>query len=408
MQAIILAAGRGSRLGDHFGGLPKCLLEIGRRRLVEHQLEVLSEAGVGPVGMVVGYCADEIREVVGIQAEYIPNPRWETTNSLYSFLQAREWVKGPVLILNSDVLFHPEVVTRVLQAEGDCIAYDSGSGNGQEHMKVRIVNGRLEEMCKKLREDKISGENVGVLRFEADTVQHLFDIAQSMIGNGGEKDWLGGAVQKLANEKPIEAVDVAGLPWGEIDFPYDLARVRREVWPEIRRETSRPIRFRKVLQVAAIVTITAALAFIALKPRTKAVESTWDVVDVENLERVAIRSGNQVRKWPRLDPGASATVVVNGSTGLRVDSRLIASPGMTEPAPYVIEILLDGERVDWFKADGVPSGTWTHEEWTVCKRERINFEIPGGEHLVRVRLVASDGGPCLLRITMKEPAFVAD
>ena len=85
MQALILAAGRGSRLGGHTADVPKCLLEVGRRPLIEHQLGTLADAGVGPVGMVLGYCADEIKGVVGIRAEYILNPRWNTTNSLYSF-----------------------------------------------------------------------------------------------------------------------------------------------------------------------------------------------------------------------------------------------------------------------------------------------------------------------------------
>ena len=72
MRAIILAAGRGSRLGAGSDDLPKCLLEVGRRRLIEHQLETLSEAGVGPVPMVPGYCADEVRVGVGLPREQEP------------------------------------------------------------------------------------------------------------------------------------------------------------------------------------------------------------------------------------------------------------------------------------------------------------------------------------------------
>ena len=48
MQALILAAGRGRRMGEKTAGLPKCLLEIGARPLIEHQLEALAESGVGP------------------------------------------------------------------------------------------------------------------------------------------------------------------------------------------------------------------------------------------------------------------------------------------------------------------------------------------------------------------------
>ena len=71
MQALILAAGRGSRLGGTVDGTPKTLLQIGQRHLIEHQLETLAEAGVGPVHLVVGYGAEEVREIVGSRAEFV-------------------------------------------------------------------------------------------------------------------------------------------------------------------------------------------------------------------------------------------------------------------------------------------------------------------------------------------------
>src|SRR5215510_10812589 len=135
MQALILAAGRGSRLGAKGDSTPKCLLEVDRQPLVEHQLRALAEAGIAPVAMVVGYCADEIEDEVKIRAEFIHNDRWKTTNSLYSFWLAREWVKDAVFVLNSDTLFAPEILNRLLDASGDAIAYDSGSGDAREHMK---------------------------------------------------------------------------------------------------------------------------------------------------------------------------------------------------------------------------------------------------------------------------------
>ena len=73
MQAVILAGGVGSRLEKVTNGRPKCLAEIGGRPLILHQLEALSDQGVGPVLMVVGYKHEAIREVVGHRVEYIVN-----------------------------------------------------------------------------------------------------------------------------------------------------------------------------------------------------------------------------------------------------------------------------------------------------------------------------------------------
>ena len=142
--------------------------------MIEHQLETLAEAGVAPVGMVVGYCADEIREVVGIRAEYVSNPRWATTNSLYSFSLAREWVSGPLIVINSDTIIHPEILDRLLQENDNAFAYDSGSGKAREHMKVEVNDGRLVRMSKELPAQESNGENVGVLQIPLGReVRHL-------------------------------------------------------------------------------------------------------------------------------------------------------------------------------------------------------------------------------------------
>src|SRR5512134_753543 len=114
MQAVILAAGVGSRLSSVSNGTPKCLQPIADRPVIEHQLEMLADAGIGHVLVVVGYKADEVRKVVGYRAEYIENPRFRETNSLYSLWLAREWVTGPFLLINGDLVFHPQVLDRLL------------------------------------------------------------------------------------------------------------------------------------------------------------------------------------------------------------------------------------------------------------------------------------------------------
>ena len=246
MRGLILAAGRGRRLGDYADGTPKCLLEVGRRRLVEHQLEALADAGVAPVAMVVGYGADEVRETVGIRAEYIHNRRWDQTNSVYSYHLAREWLTGPIVLLNCDVLFHPEILSRLLAVKGDVLAYDSSSGSAPEHMKVKVENGRVVDMAKDLAAEDASGENLGVLCLSAETAQALAERAGKVIAEGGENTWLSSAVRQLAKERPIQALDVAGLPWGEIDSAYDLEHVRKKVWPAI-EGSRRPLRRRRRL-----------------------------------------------------------------------------------------------------------------------------------------------------------------
>ncbi len=403
MQALILAAGRGSRLGERGAEVPKCLLDVGRRPIVEHQLEALADAGVGPVGMVLGYSADEIREVVGIRSEYIINPRWSTTNSLYSFWLARDWVKGSVLVLNGDVLFHPRVLDRLLRHHGDAFAYDSSSGHGREHMKVKLERGRLVDMAKDLPPEEISGENVGILSLSFDAVKRLFEIAERLVEKGAETNWLGAAVCELARERDLRGVDIAGLPWAEIDFSYDLDRARKVVWPAIVKD-QRDRLTRRLARWGATAALVVLCAWLVFRLSTPPLESAWDAVDIDALQRVTITAGDHTKRWSLLG-GDDDTVEIHvvGPSRIRIDSRLLLPAGVEESAPYVLGVALDGKRVGWFNEMGVPSGTWKHPESPVCKKRRISLDVPKGGHRLRVRLVAADSDRCLVRIHQEEP-----
>src|SRR3954447_16924147 len=159
MDALVLAAGRGSRLRH---GRPKCLVKVGGRYLIDHQIEALRWIGVERVSVVVGYRAAEVCRVVPPGTRVIHNARYAETNSLYSFLLARDHVDGDLLVLNGDVLFHPAIARGVAHWHGSALAYDRFSGIDGEQMKVAIRDGALDEMSKALDPERTRGENVGL------------------------------------------------------------------------------------------------------------------------------------------------------------------------------------------------------------------------------------------------------
>lgn len=406
MQAVILAAGRGSRLGKMGRDRPKCLLEVGRRPLIEHQLETLAEAGVAPVAMVVGYCADEIKEVVGLRVEYIENPRWSVTNSLYSFELAKDWVAGGVVVLNADVLFHPNMLDRLLSTEGDAFAFDSLSGDAREHMKVDVKDGRLVDMSKTMTAG-VAGENVGLLKFTPETAKRLFERARSILDEGHEKDWLGSAVRAVAKETRVEGVDIAGLPWGEIDSPYDLARVRKQVYPAIRKSARRTTTPWRVARWALGSVVAAFLSFSVFQAWVAPPELVWESAAVTGLEPALISADGREQRWWMLDNRAQAAVNVAGPGSLRIETRpLLGSadeanivvPGGHAKFPYVFEVRIDGKRLGWYRRSEPQSNTWKHEGWRVGQRDKTSIKIPPGNHRIGVRLVASTSGRALLRL----------
>jgi len=236
MDAIILAAGSGKRLGT---GRPKCLTMIGGRRLIDHQLDALAAAGVQDPIVVVGYKRDEVRAALGGRGRVVVNERYAETNSMYSFLLARPHVQGDTFVLNADVLFDPLVAQRLARRPGSALAHDSSSGDEDEQMKVRTHGTRLRAMSKSLSARHCAGENLGLLFLDESAVQEAFAAAEQLVEQGGAKSWLAAAINAVARQERIECVDVAGMPWVEIDFPDDLAHARRHVWPAIAKRTRR-------------------------------------------------------------------------------------------------------------------------------------------------------------------------
>jgi len=233
VQAIILAAGQGCRLNGSATPRPKCLYEVGGVPLLYHQLRALADVGIHDVVLVVGFQHDRIRQALGKAARYVINERFAETNSLWSFLLAGPLVDSDVVVLNSDVYFHPELLVRLLQADGDALVYDSSSGHEEEHMKVWVRQRTLVAMAKELPAQRTHGENVGMLRLSAATAQHIFQSGGDILEQHGDLSWLAVALSQAALTRPIRCVDIAGLPWVEIDFPGDLHRARTEVFPAV-------------------------------------------------------------------------------------------------------------------------------------------------------------------------------
>ena len=240
MHALILAAGQGSRLAT---GKPKCLVEVGGRPLLAYQIEAVRRAGATRVTVVVGHGHEQVRSFAEGEATFVCNDRFAETNSLYSFWLARHAVAGDLVVMNCDVLFPEHVLQALLEPDGSTLVFDSNSGGDEEHMKVRIRDGHLVRMSKELPPSRSDGENLGILRLTEEAAAAAFDAAGALLEQGREQDWLGTAINAIACDHPIACVDVAGLPWVEIDFPRDLASARTEIWPAIQaleRHVRRP------------------------------------------------------------------------------------------------------------------------------------------------------------------------
>ena len=238
MKAIILAAGRGTRL-DGAAVKPKCLVEVGGLTLLRRQIETLKSVGLSNIVIVIGFGGDSIRTECGNDdITFVENVRFAETSSLYSLSLARDHLTDGFVVLNCDVLFHPQMLASLLESSYEnalLLSYMDKETNpmGDEEMKVKVREERVVDISKTLDPLDADGENVGIVKFSAAGATALVGYMDQLIANGGGKDWAPRAFREFAQDHPLHALSTRGLPWIEIDFPEDYQRAVTEIYPQI-------------------------------------------------------------------------------------------------------------------------------------------------------------------------------
>jgi L-glutamine-phosphate cytidylyltransferase len=235
MKAIILAAGRGTRL-DGAALKPKCLLEVGGQTLLQRQMESIRLAGIRRIVVVVGFGADQIRRTCDSAVSFVENAAFADTGSLYSLWLARGHLHDGFVVINSDVLFHPDLLANLLASPADdaLLLSDADPAQlGDEEMKVRVRNGLVVDISKELDPREADGENVGIVKFGARGARALTEYLDDLVVTGAATDWAPRAFREFALHHPLHALSTNGLPWTEIDFPGDYQRAVSEVYPRI-------------------------------------------------------------------------------------------------------------------------------------------------------------------------------
>ena len=231
-KAIILAAGRSKRLGSLTADKPKCLLTVGDSTILTHQIKNLNACGIDDITIVTGFCGEMIKKSCGSFFRYVANPEFDKTNSIYSLWLGLKNIKDGIVVLNSDVLFHPGILENLLNSpQPDTLAICFHDSLGDEEMKVQVKNGRIVDISKAMDLNVADGENVGIVKFSAGGLKVLFEMLDNLIRDGVVNAWAPLAFQKICSSHNLHAVSTQGLPWIEIDFPEDLERARREIYP---------------------------------------------------------------------------------------------------------------------------------------------------------------------------------
>jgi choline kinase len=243
LRGIVLAAGKGTRLNGTAGELPKCLVRLGDRTLIERQLDALRAAGLEEIAVVVGCQAERVRRACGRRIEFVENTRFAQTNSLYSLWLARPLLMDGFVVMNCDVLFHPQLLDDLIAARYEdalLVSYqeEDAAPFGDEEMKVTTRRGRVVDIAKTIGADDADGENVGIAKFGAEGARLLATVLDRRVADGGLRDWAPRAFADFAKVRPLHAIGTRGYPWVEIDFPEDYRHAVGEILPAIEADVA--------------------------------------------------------------------------------------------------------------------------------------------------------------------------
>jgi len=225
-KAIILAAGRGSRLAPLTLDVPKCLVDVGGRRVIDRQIEALRWAGVEDVVVVVGYRKDDIVGALGDSVRYREYTDFARTNNLHTLWSVRDEMEGDCFCLFADVLFDRQLLAEA-EARGDrlCMLVDT-SRVREGTMRVTLDGDRLTGIGSHIRPARADGSFIGVARFSREGARSLVEEMSHWIGDHFDQYYTV-AIDALARRgERVGFLDVAPGVWHELDTVADLDRAR--------------------------------------------------------------------------------------------------------------------------------------------------------------------------------------
>jgi choline kinase len=227
-KAIILSAGKGSRLLPLTAERPKCLIELSGKSLLDWQLDALGEVGIAEAVVVTGF-RDDLVDAVAARREGVRtlfNPFYHVADNLGSVWMARAELNADTLLLNGDTLVSPALLAKVLAAETGPIAVtvDEKDCYDADDMKVLRDGDRLRRIGKALEPGHYNAESIGLLGFRGEGPRLFADQVERMMRQpDGTRRWYLRAIDALAQAgADVRTVSILGEEWQEVDFPEDV------------------------------------------------------------------------------------------------------------------------------------------------------------------------------------------
>ncbi len=229
MKAILLAAGRGTRIARNVERVPKSTLPIDGVPLIRRSVELLQEAKMECV-VCTGYEEGKIKEAMSEldNITYCYNPFYDITNSIASIWFAREYMDDDMLVMNADVFFSKEILEQIIaDKRNPVMAIDYSRTAEGDYFFYTSMDGRIEKYGKGLPIEQRNCEYVGMAKIRKSFLPKFIGRMEELIRNQHYNVWWENILYSFTDnkEEDIYTMDVSGRFWAEIDYFDDYARI---------------------------------------------------------------------------------------------------------------------------------------------------------------------------------------
>ncbi|MCL7748677.1 phosphocholine cytidylyltransferase family protein [Halalkalibacter alkaliphilus] len=237
--AVILAAGRGKRLNAISQHIPKGLLVIEKKSIIEESIDKLLAAGITNIQIGAGYKEEKLKflEQKYPGTHFTVNRHFSTSGNLYTLLLMKEQIKEDFLLLESDIIYEKRALREILDdSHPDVILASDLSQSGDEF----FIESNDNHLFKKMKKQssllsRIDGEFVGISKISYPSFKLLCQLGKKMFENDPMIDYEE-VLNQTAKHSPFFMKKVQDLAWCEIDNEEHLKRATLDVYPRIKEK----------------------------------------------------------------------------------------------------------------------------------------------------------------------------
>ena len=251
MQSIILAAGMGKRLKKYTKDGTKCMVPVNGKPIIDYTLESLSKAGIKKITVVIGYKGEKLKNYIKdkypyLEINFIENPVYDKTNNIYSLFLAKDvLVEDDTILLESDLVFKPEIISDLVNSCEENLAVLSPFESWMDGT-VALIDGE-NNISGLIGKENFNWENkneyyktVNIYKFSKDfSRKYYIPFLQAYIESYGKNEYYEQVLKVIAflDSTNLKAHIVDGKNWYEIDDGADLSIAEsRFAPPEKKRE----------------------------------------------------------------------------------------------------------------------------------------------------------------------------